>query len=331
MKFGLLIPSFSSLWKHPTKPETLRRFVQKAEDLGYDSLWLIDHFVMSPAYGQTWLDPLTMLTYAAAVTTRIKLGTNILVVPLRNPVLLAKEIASLQFLSGGRYQFGVGPGWNPADFATVGVPRRERGSRTDEIIEICRRLWTEENVTHRGKHYQFDNVTIEPRLDRVPPLWVGGGSQPAMKGSSEYNRLAESVKHRIAKADGYLAMPQTIGELLREDWAQIQACARELGRDPAQITFAQMNYYHIVETKDRAQALEIQQRYFDRYTGEIRRFDYVKACYLVGTLDEILERIDERRRIGAEYAILGPVTVEPDILDQQLDLLTKRIVPAFPG
>lgn len=326
MKFGLMIPAFASLATHATKPSTLVDFARKAEDLGYDSLWAVDHFSLSPAYGQTWLEPLSLLSYVAAVTSRIRIGTAVLVGAFRHPSLAAKEIASIHFLSGGRFEFGVGTGWNPSDFAALGVPRSERGTRTDEFIEACYVLWRGEAVSYAGRHYHMDEVTVEPRLATLPRLWVGGGSQPPVPGSSAVVRMPARVVRRIARADGFIATPQPDVSLMREDWAEIQRAAAGAGRDPAGISLAQMNYFHLVETSDRAHALALQQPYFDRYTGSGRRFDYSQKAYLVGTVDDVLARIDERRRAGAEYAILGPVTVEPETLDRQLDLLTRLVV-----
>lgn len=144
--------------------------------LGFASLWVIDHFLKAPVYGTTWLDPMLALTYAAAHTTRVKLGTSVLIVPLRNPVLLAKEVAMLQHLSGQRLILGLGVGWNPVEFEAVQVPRRERGRRTDEIMEIVRRLLSQRTASYEGRYYRFPEIAIEPFSGQPTPIWVGGGA-----------------------------------------------------------------------------------------------------------------------------------------------------------
>ena len=116
------------------------------------------------------MDPLICISAAAACTERIKLGTHILVVPLRHPVLLAKEIATLDYISGGRFFFGVGPGWSKPEFDAMGIDIRERGRRTDEILDAVKLLLTEKNVSFKGEFFQFDDVTIDP----MPPKFPGG-------------------------------------------------------------------------------------------------------------------------------------------------------------
>ena len=153
-------------------------FSRKANDYGID-LWVIDHLLHAHGlYGMTWLEPMSVLTWAGAVAPDVKLGTGILVLPLRNPVLLAKEIATLDFLSGGRFLFGVGPGLvSGASSPSTGTNVKERGARTDEILEAVRLLLTEDDVTYEGRYYQFQNVTIEPRPPKMPEVWVAGGAR----------------------------------------------------------------------------------------------------------------------------------------------------------
>ena len=163
------------LWTTGASQREVGDFSRKANEYGID-LWVIDHLLHAPGlYGMPWLEPMMVLTHAAAVAPDVMLGTGILVLPLRNPVLLAKEIATLDFLSGGRFLFGVGPGWYRAEFSSTGTNVKERGARTDEILEAVRLLLTQDDVTYEGRHYQFQNVTIEPRPPKMPEVWVAGG------------------------------------------------------------------------------------------------------------------------------------------------------------
>ena len=113
----------------------------------------------------SWLEPMSVLSHVAAVTQRVRIGTAILVLPLRNPVLLAKEIATMDFLSGGRYVFGIGPGWYEREFEVTGTHISERGARTDEILDAVRILLTHESASFEGKYYRFKDVRIDP----LPP------------------------------------------------------------------------------------------------------------------------------------------------------------------
>src|SRR5206468_2617386 len=119
----------------------LRAFARHAEELGFDSLWITDHIITALRfYAVSWLDALLTLSHVAAVTERVRLGTSILILPLRQPALLAKEVASLHYLSGGRYIFGIGAGWYGPEFAASGVRKEERGRRTDEVLEATMAL-----------------------------------------------------------------------------------------------------------------------------------------------------------------------------------------------
>src|ERR1700693_4724949 len=159
MRFGLALPSFSFADLDKTKAARLPDCARRAEALGYESLWVVEHLLTAPGlYGTAWLSPLETLSFAAGCTSTIKLATGILIIALRNPVFLAKEIASLVFLSGGRFELGVGAGWDAHEFEVPGGPLGERGSRTDEILDVFSRLWTGQEVTHLGRHYTFERV-----------------------------------------------------------------------------------------------------------------------------------------------------------------------------
>jgi probable F420-dependent oxidoreductase len=155
---------------HAGDADTFASLCDDLERLGFDSLWLSER-VNAPGP-----DPLTALAVAAGRTRRLKLGTSVLVLPGRNPVLLAKELASLDVLSGGRLLPAVGLGAvDPAEQAAFGVNRAERGPRFDEMLPLLRRLWTEDDVSHHGTHHHLDGVTVRPRPIQTPlEVWLGG-------------------------------------------------------------------------------------------------------------------------------------------------------------
>ena len=182
----------------PTWGATSRR----AEDLGFESAVTIDHLLLTPpAYACTWLEPMTMLAALAGVTRTIRLGTMVLVLPLRNPVYFAKEWATLDLLSGGRTILGLGVGWHEDEFALMGVPYRERGPRTSEAIEVLKALWAGDGVTYEGKYYRFRNLTIDPKPVQQPhpPIWIGGGHSPPRRSTARRCRTSSPVLKRIAK------------------------------------------------------------------------------------------------------------------------------------
>jgi probable F420-dependent oxidoreductase len=174
-----------------TDPAWAVKVTQHAESLGFESVWTGEHVVLpdpreapSPADPQTpMLHPPTMLAYLAAVTKTIKLGTGITLVAQRNPVVLAKEIGSLDYISGGRVLFGIGAGYLHQEFAALGVDFASRGARTDEYIDAMRALWTQEKPTFEGTYTSFSNIDAQPRPKQLggPPVIVGGASPAALR------------------------------------------------------------------------------------------------------------------------------------------------------
>src|SRR5919197_4523764 len=163
MRFGVWIPNC----RHLATPDIIRSTALRAEQLGYDSVWVSDHVVVPQAniknFGETVFDPLVTLAVAAGVTSTVRLGTTVLIVPYRNAVVTAKMIASLDALSGGRVVLGVGAGWVAAESAMLGVPFAERGPMTDEYLRAMQELWTSPAPSFAGRYTQFSDVVFEPK------------------------------------------------------------------------------------------------------------------------------------------------------------------------
>ena len=173
-----------------------------------------------------------------------------LVLPTRQPVVLAKELATLQYLSDNRFILGAGVGWNQAEFRATGGDKSQRGRRTDEILDIAIPLMEGETVTYHGRYFTIDEVSIEPRPARRPELWIGGGSQLANEKSPDLPTLVPAVKERILKAEGWIPRPTCPPEQQAQDWEEIQAGMRERGRDLDGFTVAHENFMHFVDTGD---------------------------------------------------------------------------------
>jgi len=183
MKLGIHLPHIG----RKAGPDSIRRAALQAEALGLDDVWVSEHIIVPkdggyPPSPNFW-DPVLTLTWAAAVTSRVRLGTSVLVLPLRHPLPLAKELATLQNLSGGRLILGAGVGWLEAEFDALGVPFKERGRRMDEGIAMMRAVWSQDPVTFDSKWIpaRIDNMRSQP-MPVVPiPIWIGGSSDPAIK------------------------------------------------------------------------------------------------------------------------------------------------------
>ena len=327
MRFGVYLPTYAWSDLSAAQVAQVREFARRAEALGFESLWAGEHFMVAGHYGVAWMSPLLCLAHAAAVTTRIRLATGLLVLPYYHPVTLARHIQTLDHLAGGRFVLGVGPGWDRDEFAALGIPLSERGARTDEILAALRRLLTEENVTFEGRFYRFQHVTISPRLSRFPELWVGGGSKLTGPSSPDKAYLAPSVLQRIVRADGWLARGDATVQMVADDLRTIRAYLARQGRDPATLRYGQYNFAHLVETDDHEEALRLQRPQFERTMGPRRSFADLQRCYLFGTSAEISERIADLERIGFGYFIL--MTLDYDLA--QLERFASQVMSRFRG
>lgn len=327
MKFGVRIPSFA--WPELTYEgsASLLEYCRRIEDLPFSDIWALDHLLHSPAlYGVSWMDPMIVLASAAQVTERVGLGTSALVMPLRHPVLLAKEIATIQHLSNGRFILGAATGWDEKEFEALGVRLKERGKRTDEVLELTMRLLSEEDVTYDGTFSSVSHVTIYPRCPMPPPLWVAGGSLGHAPETPDKPYIAPGVLRRIARAEGWMSRSSgSDAAMVEADWAAIQDHLRQQGRDPASLTFAHTQFVHIVEAKSEDEALEQQLPLLFRVMGTHRTRQELASSYLVGTIDEVHRRVRDLARAGLQYLILTPVSGDT----AQLDLLVKHLVLPF--
>ena len=328
MRYGLRLPSFA-LGPRTASLADMGRYLRRAEDLGFESAVTIDHLLLTPpAYACTWLEPMTMLAALAGVTRTIRLGTMVLVLPLRNPVYFAKEWATLDLLSGGRTILGLGVGWHEDEFALMGVPYRERGPRTSEAIEVLKALWAGDGVTYEGKYYRFRDLTIDPKPVQQPhpPIWIGGGTQPSEKVYGQTVPDITPVLRRIAKyADTWVPHSSATPEMVKGDWVKVQAFAREAGRDPARIGRVYSNFVWVLKPGERPESAA---PHFKVYSG--MDLDYWKTYYLLGTAEEVAARISARIAAldgGVDQIVLNPL----DWGLEQLELIAGEVLPRVKG
>lgn len=232
MQFGVMFANTG----HGSTGAGAVAIAQAAEAGGFEAIWTVEHVVVPSGYESPYPydasgkmaggaeefdlpDPLAWLAYVAARTERIKLATGILILPQRNPVITAKELATIDHLSGGRMVLGVGAGWLAEEFDALGVPFRERGKRLDEYIDVMRALWTQDKATFHGDFFSFENCISRPRpTNGTIPVVVGGDSDAAARRAG---RLG----------DGYFPGNASIDHL-RSQIDTMRAAATEAGRDP---------------------------------------------------------------------------------------------------
>ncbi|MFL5774865.1 MAG: LLM class flavin-dependent oxidoreductase [Chloroflexota bacterium] len=324
-RFGVFLPSYIWEGDGTERARGIKAFAREVEDLGFDSLFITDHLLAAKRfYSVSFLEPLSALAVAAGVTERVRLGTSILIMPLRNPVLLAKELATLQFLSENRFILGAGVGWNEYEYAAIGVQKSERGRRTDEMLDIMIPLLQGETVTYHGRYYSVDDLFIEPLAER-PEIWIGGGSQLADPKSPDLPRFVGSVKARTLRVDGWIPRPTCPPDDIARDWAELQAYFRDHGRDPRECVVAHENFLHLVLTNDPAKAREEQHRAFLRVMSAERGEHYLESVYLFGTPDEVVASLQARIDAGVEYFMLHTMTPDPAQLRQWVEEIIPNV------
>ena len=187
MKFGITLPNYGKF----AERESILEISIAAEELGYDSLWASDHIVLPTdhkGFGNVFYEPLLTLSYIAQKTKTIKLGTSVIVLPYRNPVVFAKSISTLDVLSGGRVILGIGSGWLKEEFKALGVSYEERGRITDEYLEIMKELYTSESPSFSGNYFNFTDIVFDPKPFQkpFPPVWIGGSSRISLIRAVKY-------------------------------------------------------------------------------------------------------------------------------------------------
>ena len=325
-RFGVFLPSF--IWQDdgPERAQGIVDFARHVEALGFDSIFITDHLLTAQQfYSVSFLEPISTLSFVASVTSRVELGTSVMVLPVREPVLLAKQLATLQFLSNERVVLGAGIGWHAPEYRATGVRKSERGSRTDEILDIVVSLLQGRAVTYEGIHYSIEEVEIEPRVAKPPPIWIGGGSQLADPGSPELPRLAEAVKARILRAEGWIPRPTSPPEDIARDWVELQEYFTAHDRDPATLTIAHENFLHLVLTQDPQRARREQHEAFLRVMSDARGPRYLESVYLFGTPDEIVEALQARANAGVQRFILHTLTPDPGQLEHWVTEITPHV------
>jgi alkanesulfonate monooxygenase len=269
--------------------------------MGAHSMWTIDRI----AYDN--LEPLSILGAAAGATQKIRLGTSVLLPGLRHPALLAKTVATLDFISNGRITLGVGFGSRESDFAAVEIPYEGRGSRVVEAVQLMKRLWTEENVTHNGRFFNIQNLTLGPRPVQKPhpPIFTGGTAEVALKRAGTW-------------ANGFICGSSAIPEF-PSTWEKIAQYARAAGRDPREIEKAGLTFMAIND--DKSKAVETVGAYVQRYYGRSRG-DLENTC-VVGSPAACAERIQAFVSRGLDTLIIGLADPDP----RQLDLFGEKVLP----
>jgi probable F420-dependent oxidoreductase len=284
-------------------PPRIQRFLGRAEALGFESAWVVEQVLG----GLPSLEPVELLAWAAALTDRIRLGTAVLLTPLRSPVHLAKSLATVDQLSGGRLDVGIGLGGNPKIYPAFGISAARRVARFNESLRLMRALWTEPRVTFAGEFWQLESAAMEPKpLQRPhPPLWVGGHHPDALRRS-------------IGWATGFMGAGSAPTATFAQEVALLRRFLAEAGRDPASMDVGKRVYVAVDRDRDRAG-----RRLAEYFAGFYGRPQLAAEVSVWGSADQCVAGIQEVIAAGARLVMLNPVFDELE----QLELLASEVAP----
>lgn len=287
----------------PADPVFIRKYLERAEALGFHSAWVVEQIVGAiPS-----LAPIEVLTYAAAFTTRMRLGSAVLLTALRDPVHTAKSLTTLDHLSGGRLMVGVGLGAQPALYPAYGLTAERRAARFAEGIEVMKRLWTEPRVTFEGQFYRLNNLAQEPKPVQKPrpPLWFGAHHPNALKRAVELG-------------DGFMGAGSLSTAKFADEVKLLRGLLSEAKRDPAAFPIAKRVY--IAVDRDKARAGKRLTEWFGGFYGRPQMSEEVSIW---GTPGECVDGLARVAAAGAGLLMLNPVFDEME----HLELFASEIAP----
>jgi alkanesulfonate monooxygenase len=305
--FGIAARNFTA---YPQMPDAraLVDYGVRVEELGYDSVWVWDHMLLGVEPNFPIIDSLTTLTGIAARTKRIKMGTGILVLPLRNAVALAKQLSSMDQLSEGRLVMGMASGWYKREFDAVGVPFEKRGKIMDENLEILRRLWTEPQVTGEYSNHRLSKAVMYPKPHQSEiPILIGG--------------YVDRVLQRAATAgDGWLTYFYR-PEDFKRSWDKIRNFAKDAGKDPDKLLNA--SQLPIMVGPSREAVREEMMDWLNKEWDFPEHSDCTRESAIMGSVDDCVEQLREHIAAGVQKIIFVPYKYQMD----QVETIARDIIP----
>jgi probable F420-dependent oxidoreductase len=306
--FGIAARNFTA---YPEMPDAqgLVAYGIRMEELGFDSLWVWDHVLLGVEPNFPIIESLTLLTAIAARTTKIKLGTGILVLPLRNPVVLAKQLASMDLVSNGRLLLGMASGWYKREFDAVGIPFEKRGKIMDENLEILTRFWTEPMVKGEYTYHKIPAGVMYPKPIQKPrpPILIGG-------------YVDRVLKRAAVNGDGWLTYfyrPDSFAK----SWAKIRDFAKEAGKDPDILLNAAQLPIRI--GKSRAEIEPGMMEWLGTEWDYASWSESTKDSAILGTVDECVEQLKAHLAVGVQKLIFVPYRYEME----QIEIIAREIIP----
>jgi probable F420-dependent oxidoreductase len=306
--FGIAARNFTAYPEMPNAGKLVEYGV-RVEELGYESVWVWDHMLLGVEPNFPIIDSLTVLTSIAARTTRIKIGTGILVLPLRNPVVLAKQLSSIDQLSQGRMIMGMASGWYKREFDAVGIPFEKRGKIMTENLEILKRLLTEDKVSGEYTNHKLSSAVMFPKPFQQPrmPILIGG--------------YVDRVLRRAAvDGDGWLTYFYR-AEDFRKSWTKIRNFAIEAGKDPDELLNASQLPIAVGPSKDAVR--EDMLDWLNKEWDFPEHSDCSRESAIMGSVDECIAQLREHIDAGVQKIIFVPYKYQMD----QVEIIAREIIP----
>ncbi|RIK97063.1 MAG: LLM class F420-dependent oxidoreductase [Proteobacteria bacterium] len=305
--FGIAARNFTAYPEMPNARQ-LVEYGERVEALGYDSLWVWDHMLLGVEPNFPIIDSLTVLTAVAARTKRIKLGTGILVLPLRNAVALAKQLSSMDQLSEGRMLMGMASGWYKREFDAMGIPFDQRGKIMDENLEIMRRLWSEPSVSGEYRHHRLSKAVMYPKpAQEHLPILIGG-------------YVDRVLKRAATVGDGWLTYFYR-AEHFKASWDKIRNFAREAGKDPD--TLLNASQLPIMVGKSREAVQDQMVDWLNKEWDFPENSDCSRESAVMGSVDECVAQLREHLAVGVQKIIFVPYKYQPE----QVEIIAREIIP----
>jgi alkanesulfonate monooxygenase len=306
--FGIAARNFTAVPEMPDA-KALVEYGVKMEQLDFDSIWVWDHVLLGVEPSFPIIEALTLLTAIAARTSKIKLGTGILVLPMRNPVILAKQLSSMDLLSDGRLIMGMASGWYKREFDAVGVPFEQRGKIMDENLDILTRFWTEDMVKGEWTHHKIPAGVMfpKPKQKPRPPILIGG-------------YVDRVLKRAATVGDGWLTYFYR-PESFAKSWAKIRGFAKEGGKDPD--TLLNAAQLPIMIGKSRAAIEAEMMEWLGKEWDYASWSDSTKDSAILGTVDECVAQLKEHIAAGVQKLIFVPYKYQME----QIEIIAREIIP----
>lgn len=317
MRFGFMYR------RSPDHPDPMV-FARRLEDLGFDSFWASE----TPNNRGPSMDTFAVLCYAAAATRSISLGSNVILLPLHHPAWVAKQWGTLDILSNGRTILGVGvAGEYPKQFEVFGIPKEQRGIRTDEGIQVIKNLWTEDLSSYHGEVFRFEGITMEPKPTSSPhpPIWVGGrpgGLEFDEEGQPRLKSRTAAMKRAALLGDAWCPYYMTI-DMYRASVLQVKQYADNVGRDISQMVWGYNVHMWMRDSYDAAlEEAAKRLRYGRNLSSRIEGYD------LLGASKDIIRKIEGLADAGLNYLVLHNEAIEGQE-DRTLQRFSEEVIPHF--